>query len=103
MVIKDVKQVVDKSEVENEARRCPVWFPASVFHYGSCGGGGGGWFGCCGDAPAPLVAKQRQLASQMCLQTGTLTLGAAGTSTATRRGAADNPPNQTHSVRLPKW
>lgn len=46
--------------------------------------------GCCGNALASLVAKQRQFGSQMCLQAGTLTLGAVGTSTATRRGTADN-------------
>lgn len=49
-----------------------------------------GSLGCCGNTPASLVAKQRQFGSQMCLQAGTLTLGAVGTSTATRRGTADN-------------
>lgn len=80
------KQVVDKREVENEARRCPFWFPATIFHQLLAAES----LGCCGNAPASLVAEQRQFGSQMCLQAGTLTLGAVGTSTATRRATADN-------------
>lgn len=41
MAIKDLslKQVADKREVENEARRRPVRFPATVFHNSSCSRG----------------------------------------------------------------
>ena len=79
-------QVVDKHEVESEACHCTFWFLVPYFTRAPAAES----LGCCGNAPAFLVAKRRQFGFQMCLQAGTLTLGAVGTPAATRRGTADN-------------
>lgn len=75
--------------MENEARCCPVLLPMAAFSISSVQDLSSK-FWLLWQCSGLFGSKAAAVNSQISLQTGTLTLGAVGTSRATRRRTADN-------------